>query len=103
MDVSARCRASMQGVEIPADVDPASPKILEYFEAKLQELKQSGKNTPRAVIMCNPNNPLGRFESSILSIQEADRFVILSQGLSIQRKPSLNIVGSASDITYTCQ
>jgi 1-aminocyclopropane-1-carboxylate synthase len=60
-DVSARCRASMVGVEIPADVDPASPKTLDYFEAKLLELRKTGKNTPRAVILCNPNNPLGAF------------------------------------------
>lgn len=48
VDVSARCRASMEGVEIPPDVDPASPQTLEYFEAKLQELQKSGKSTPRA-------------------------------------------------------
>jgi hypothetical protein len=58
-DVSARARAAMVGVEIPSDLDPSSPKTLEAFEAKIRELKQSGGKTPRAVIMCNPNNPQG--------------------------------------------
>lgn len=57
----------MQGVEIPADVDPASPETLAYFEAKLQELRKSGKNIPRAVIFCNPNNPLGKLKLNTVS------------------------------------
>lgn len=65
VDVSARCRAAMVGVELPGDLDPASPKVLDYFEAKLMELKKSGKNIPRAVILCNPNNPLGRYIKSM--------------------------------------
>jgi aspartate/methionine/tyrosine aminotransferase len=46
------------GVPIPDGVDPTSPQIFEAFEAKLEELNKAGSPV-RAVIMTNPNNPLG--------------------------------------------
>lgn len=49
----------MMGVEIPADIDPSSPATLEHFEAKVEDLKSQGKKLPKAVILCNPNNPKG--------------------------------------------
>lgn len=100
-DVSARSQAAMQGVEIPADVDPASPETLEYFEAKLQELRKSGKNIPRAVVFCNPNNPLGKVKlKQCLRIQSL--ITIVLQGSSIPGKLFSNTAGFVSEIIYTC-
>lgn len=46
-------------MNFPADVEPSSPKTLEYFEAKIDELKRTGETPIKAMILCNPNNPLG--------------------------------------------
>jgi len=57
IDVSARSQAVMYGVDI-GDADPAGPGSLAAFEEALTTLKAADR-TARAVIICNPNNPLG--------------------------------------------
>ncbi|KAG8960688.1 hypothetical protein FRC03_006275 [Tulasnella sp. 419] len=57
IDVTIRARGMIVGVDT-GDLDPASPETLKAFEEKLQELKGKGITT-RAVILCNPHNPLG--------------------------------------------
>lgn len=58
-DLGARSLVNPISVELPPDMDPASPKTLEVFEAKIHSMKQKGEKPARAVILCNPNNPLG--------------------------------------------
>ena len=57
-DLGARSLARSISVELPEDMDPASPQALSAFEAKINELKQKGQ-TAKAVLLNNPHNPLG--------------------------------------------
>jgi 1-aminocyclopropane-1-carboxylate synthase len=45
-------------VGIDVGPDPSSPSTLDAFEHQLLILAQSGIK-PRAIMLCNPNNPLG--------------------------------------------
>ncbi|KAI9635941.1 pyridoxal phosphate-dependent transferase [Dioszegia hungarica] len=58
-DLIGRARVRIVPVHIPDDLDPCGPESLEAFETQLQQLKSEGIVT-RAVILCNPQNPLGR-------------------------------------------
>lgn len=58
-DFTARDLIDLQGVDLSEHADDmSSPKTLQAFEKHIQILKAQGK-TARAVILCNPNNPLG--------------------------------------------
>jgi 1-aminocyclopropane-1-carboxylate synthase len=56
-DVFLRSRCSMYGVDT-GTIDPSSPETLDAFESALSHIKTDGK-TARAIILCNPHNPLG--------------------------------------------
>ena len=59
MDFAARAGVHTIGVDVSA-YDPDSPDTLKAFEKKMQDLNQTGGPTPRAVILTNPHNPLGK-------------------------------------------
>ncbi|EIW83723.1 PLP-dependent transferase [Coniophora puteana RWD-64-598 SS2] len=48
---------ALNAVEIPPEVDPLSPEVVSYLEQRIKEEKQK---PIRALILCNPHNPLGR-------------------------------------------
>ncbi|GAA98583.1 uncharacterized protein L969DRAFT_95185 [Mixia osmundae IAM 14324] len=47
------------GVQIPGHIDPASPDSLNYLQARYDESKTGKGPKIKAVILCNPHNPLG--------------------------------------------
>jgi histidinol-phosphate/aromatic aminotransferase/cobyric acid decarboxylase-like protein len=55
-DIGARNGALCIGVDVGDD--PTSPSTLDHLERKLVELAREGTKT-RAVLLCNPANPLG--------------------------------------------
>jgi 1-aminocyclopropane-1-carboxylate synthase len=55
-DLTIRAKAEVVGVDVGPDF--ASPSTLDAFEEAIRELTQAGKKV-RAVMLCNPNNPLG--------------------------------------------
>lgn len=55
-DVGSRNGAQLVHVEVGAE--PAGAHTLKAFETKLDELQRAGTKT-RAIILCNPHNPLG--------------------------------------------
>jgi 1-aminocyclopropane-1-carboxylate synthase len=55
--MTVRALAEVIGVEVDEE-DPGAPSTVDAFEYEIERLKQAGK-TPRVVILCNPNNPLG--------------------------------------------
>ncbi|GMK59407.1 hypothetical protein CspeluHIS016_0800130 [Cutaneotrichosporon spelunceum] len=57
-DLVGRSRVRLEPVELPVD-EAFSPSSLSHFEARADELAAQGV-TVRAVILCNPHNPLGR-------------------------------------------
>ncbi|CAK9786745.1 PLP-dependent transferase [Cutaneotrichosporon oleaginosum] len=57
-DLIGRARVSLVPVDLPAD-EAFAPSSLSYFAAKADALAAQGV-TVRAVIVCNPHNPLGR-------------------------------------------
>jgi hypothetical protein len=59
-DLESRPRAIPVAVEIDLE-DPASPRTLEAFESKIKLLEETGGPVPRAVLLCNPHNPLGTY------------------------------------------
>ena len=67
-DLGARSLVNAISVELPPDLDPASPKTLDVFEAKIRDMEKKGEKPARAIILCNPNNPLG--EPIILATAE---------------------------------
>lgn len=58
-DLIGRARVNLVPVELPAGDAAFAPSSLDYFAAKADELAAQGV-TVRAVIVCNPHNPLGR-------------------------------------------
>ncbi|BEJ15246.1 hypothetical protein CspHIS471_0410130 [Cutaneotrichosporon sp. HIS471] len=58
-DLIGRSRVNLVPVQLPAGDDAFSPASLAHFEAKADQLAAEGI-TVRAVIVCNPHNPLGR-------------------------------------------
>jgi 1-aminocyclopropane-1-carboxylate synthase len=55
-DMTIRARAEVVGVNVGPDF--SSPRTLDAFEAEHQRLAAAGKRV-RAVMLCNPHNPLG--------------------------------------------
>ncbi|KAJ3577190.1 hypothetical protein NPX13_g3371 [Xylaria arbuscula] len=53
-----RARVNVQEVEF-GSTDPFSLEAVEHYEETYREARQSGKNI-RAILLCNPHNPLGR-------------------------------------------
>lgn len=58
-DLIGRARVHLVPVELPAGDGAFAPSSLAHFAAKADELAAQG-TTVRAVIVCNPHNPLGR-------------------------------------------
>lgn len=58
-DLIGRARVRLVPVELPEGDGAFGPTTLEAFEKKIDELAAEGVRT-RAVIVCNPHNPLGR-------------------------------------------
>ncbi|EIN03513.1 PLP-dependent transferase [Punctularia strigosozonata HHB-11173 SS5] len=56
-DVSERSQGVMYGVDV-GNTDPAGAGSVAAFESALTKLSKEGR-TVRAVMLCNPNNPLG--------------------------------------------
>ncbi|KAH7189725.1 pyridoxal phosphate-dependent transferase [Fusarium oxysporum] len=53
-------RVDTEVVQVPCHgIDPFCVDIVERYEARLQEVKASGKNVA-GILLCNPHNPLGR-------------------------------------------
>lgn len=58
-DISGRAGCRLIGVDVGTQ-DPSSPQTLKAFDATMETLLNSDPPIrPRAVILCNPNNPLG--------------------------------------------
>jgi 1-aminocyclopropane-1-carboxylate synthase len=55
-DLTIPAKAEVVGVDVGPDF--AVPSTLDAFEDKIRELSQAGKKA-QAVMLCNPNNPLG--------------------------------------------
>ncbi|KAK8845419.1 hypothetical protein IAR55_006132 [Kwoniella newhampshirensis] len=58
-DLIGRGRVRLIPVQVPAGEEAFGPECLRLFERKLEEVTKEGI-TVRAVIVCNPQNPLGR-------------------------------------------
>ncbi|RFN50455.1 hypothetical protein FIE12Z_5319 [Fusarium flagelliforme] len=53
-------RVDTEVIQVPCNgIDPFCVDIVEKYEARLQEVKASGKNVA-GILLCNPHNPLGR-------------------------------------------
>lgn len=76
-DLKARSLVRPIPVYYDAHQDPTSPEVLQAFEAKLDKMKESGAQPVRAVILCNPHNPLGTYRLGILTSHECSLSMLL--------------------------